>query len=107
MRRLHFAWSHGQAVCHCSALCCLRAELLQYAAGWNAGAPTAAGGDDSDEVGDELLDRCGMELPTDTEEPRVTSVLQQDYPEVVGLGVTVSDVVEFGDTKPEVVDLGW
>ena len=42
----------------------------------------------------------------DAEEPRVTSVLQQDFPEVMDLGVTVSDVVELGDTITEVVDLG-
>ena len=53
---------------------------------------------------------CRREPPPnelcDAEEPRVTSVLQQDYPEVVDLGVALSDVVDLGDAKPEVVELG-
>ena len=40
------------------------------------------------------------------EDPRVTSVLQQDYPDVVDLGVALSAVLELGDAKLEVVELG-
>ena len=113
MRRLYFPWSHGQAVWHCPAHCRLRAELRQYVAGWNAGAPATAGGADSDEsvtsYSTDVMWSCRREPPPDevgdAEEPRATSVLQQDSPEVVDLGVTVSDVVELGDTRPEVVDL--
>ena len=58
----------------------------------------------------DVVRSCRREPPPDelgdAEEPRATSALQQDYPEVVGLGVTVSEVVELGDTRPEVVDLG-
>ena len=47
-----------------------------------------------------------MEELGDAEEPRATSGRQQDYPEVVGLGGPVSDMVELGDTRPKVVERG-
>ena len=50
-------------MCHCLAPRHLGAELLQHAVGWNAGAPATAGGVDNGDVGDELLDRRGVELP--------------------------------------------
>ena len=114
MRRLHLPRSHGQTVCHLPTHCHLRAELLQYAAGWNAGAPVAKGGADSDEADHELLDRCGVELPTrdppdevgDAEEPGLTSELQQGCPEVEELGVALSDGLGLGDAKADVVGLG-